>query len=169
MSSDRLSFFVPGLPITQGGMKPVPTGDGHTRLVTTGGAGLAQWRKKTTQVAQLTKDLMHWTQLTGPVEISYRFLLPMPGSRPAAQRKLGIAYSWKKPDLDKLMRAISDSLTDAKIWVDDGQVAVSHTAKYEVWDPALTGVEVVVRGCDNDTDQPSLIAFLERTRAHRRR
>jgi len=165
----QLSFFVSGLPITQGGMKPVPDDRGGTRLITTGGDGLKQWRKKTTDIAQLAANLAHWVQLTGPVEISYRFLLPMPGSRPAAQRKLGIAYSWKKPDLDKLMRAISDSLTDAKIWVDDGQVAVSHTAKYEVWDPALTGVEVVVRGLDNDTDQPLLVAFLDRTRAHRRR
>ena len=34
-----------------------------------------------------------------------------------------------KPDLDKLIRAMNDSLTDARVWGDDGQVTTISARK----------------------------------------
>jgi len=46
-----------------------------------------------------------------------------------------------RPDLDKLERAIGDALTDAGVWVDDGQVVNSHTQK---WYAETPGVHITV-------------------------
>lgn len=39
-----------------------------------------------------------------------------------------------KPDLDKLVRAIGDALTDANVWADDSLLVSLHAAKYYAGD-----------------------------------
>jgi len=162
--TEQLSFFVAGRPITQAGMREVEV-NGFKRLITTGGEGLAPWRKKVTDVATLAIAMQHWEKPLGPVVVSYRFLLAMPKSRPAWQRTQGIAQSIVKPDLDKLARAVGDSLTDAGAYRDDSQVAEIHAAKYEVVDGWLEGVEVVVRELDISNVTSTMEALLARRRA----
>ena len=160
----EISFFVAGLPQTQAGMRDVPTKNGGRALITTGGKDLKPWRKKVKQVAELAKR--NTPTLTGPVEVTYRFVLPMPSTRPVALRRQGIDWSYSKPDLDKLARAIGDSLSDAAVYGDDGQIARSVIAKVVVHDRSLCGVEVVVRQIpDTDDTRAYLLALLERRRS----
>lgn len=163
-----LSFFVPGVPVPEGSMKGVTLpGQKFTQLVPDNSAKLKPWRAKVTSIAALAIARQGWEKATGPVEVVFRFLLPMPMARPAALRSFGICFSWKKPDLDKLERAIGDAMTDAGVFVDDGQIAKSMTAKYEVREDHLAGVEVVVQSIDVDDDavRETMRLLLERRRA----
>lgn len=158
----QLSFFVAGIPVTQGGMRAVGNpGTGRPVLITTGGKGLNQWRKHVHQVAELAMLTQQWETCTGPVEVAYRFLIPMPASRPASLRRQLIAPSTVRPDLDKLVRAIGDSLTSAKVYGDDCQIFMAHTSKYEVTATALAGVEVVVATHER-TASDTMLKLLDR-------
>jgi len=157
-----LSFFVAGTPVTQGGMRPVPLGKtGRTVLVTTGGEGLNAWRKKVTDVAQLAANQAHWQTIDGPCRVALRFFMQMPNSRPAAIRQHGIAYRRVTPDIDKLTRAIHDSLKLAKIYEDDARAASTAQEKYEVLDPRCCGVEVIVSTLPTEPTA-EMLAALER-------
>jgi crossover junction endodeoxyribonuclease RusA len=82
----------------------------------------------------------------GPIELSVRFFLP----RPTGLAKSYTGPHLKKPDLDKLVRAVKDALKDV-VWKDDSQVihvdawkgyaAVGDTPRAEIviapWDPPL--------------------------------
>lgn len=162
----ELSFFVPGVPQTQGGMRAVPLKGqpGRTAMVTTGSKDLRTWRRDVTQIATLTATRARWVTLVGPVEVTYRFLLPMASTSPAARKKAGIDWSVRKPDLDKLTRAVGDSLTDAGIYGDDGQVARCIVAKLVVHDRALCGAEVIVRPIPDD---PATSSYLQTLLARR--
>jgi Holliday junction resolvase RusA-like endonuclease len=85
--------------------------------------------------------------LEGPVALYAVFTV----RRPASQRKRDL-HPFKAPDLDKYLRSL-DSITDAGLWFDDGQVAeIVRAAK--VWP-----------GYDDDAlDTPGmLIAAIEMT------
>ena len=53
----------------------------------------------------------------GPVSLEVAFYLPRPKSAPKS-----VQQPAKKPDLDKLVRAVCDALTAAGVWRDDSQV-----------------------------------------------
>jgi Holliday junction resolvase RusA-like endonuclease len=53
-------------------------------------------------------------------------------------------YCEKTPDLDKLVRAIFDALTDADVWNDDSQVVKLVTTKYYATDIQRPGVIITV-------------------------
>lgn len=62
----------------------------------------------------------------GPVRLTVQFYLP----RPKARRK--DYYCMTKPDIDNLLKAVMDALTQARVWRDDGQVAaVVASKRYE--------------------------------------
>lgn len=159
-----LSFSVSGIPQAQGGVRPVPTKQG-VRLISTGSVGLQEWRNKVTQVAGFAVNLAHWEATGSPVEVELVFFLPMPKSAPKASRQIGIAHHPRKPDLDKLERAILDSLTRAGVYLDDAQVAVLSAAKYQVADHRLCGVEVLVRAVDARDEAACGEALLRRRAA----
>lgn len=154
-----ISFYVRGWPATQGGMKPVPVGKtGQVRLISAGSAGLKAWRKAATHTAALARNTTHHVTFDDiAVEVSLRFFLPMPKSRPAAERRRGIGHSRRRPDIDKLTRAMLDSLTAAQVYTDDGQVTRLHVRKFEVLDDRLLGCSVFVRSVsDDDVDVDAL-------------
>jgi crossover junction endodeoxyribonuclease RusA len=62
--------------------------------------------------------------LTGPVEVEIDFTLPRPKSARGPNQ-----YPAKRPDLDKLVRAVLDALTDGGAWADDGQVVTLTAGK----------------------------------------
>jgi Holliday junction resolvase RusA-like endonuclease len=85
---------------------------------------------------------------TGPVELHLGFELPRPAthflpvnSKRAMPELRSDAPTWPgaMPDIDKLIRAICDSITDAGLWGDDGQVVVIVAAKrYTSGTPGVT-------------------------------
>jgi crossover junction endodeoxyribonuclease RusA len=132
-----LSFRVLGVPVQQAGTKSVPTRAGR-RNITEGGKGLEQWRNDVSAAAFKARDGA--LPMDGPLGVSITFYMPRPKSAKKSAR-----WAHKRPDVDKLARAILDSLTVAGVITDDARVVHLCAMKRlaEVDDP-WTGAEVRV-------------------------
>lgn len=128
--SDVIGFEVRGLPITEGSTR---TWMVKGKAITAHGPkGLGAWRRAVADVAQRHAPPEPWE---GPVGVRLLFTLPRPKSAPKRKR----TWPAKRPDLDKLVRAVLDALTYV-IFADDGQVVHIDAGK----DYGAPGVTVVV-------------------------
>lgn len=135
------SFRVYGDPAPQSGMRAVGP-PGAMRLITTGGKDLEQWRRAIATEAEVAK--VNGSTHRGPVAVYVDFRYQMPSNRKAAQRRAESIPRMVQPDLDKLVRAVFDSLKVGGLILDDGQIAEIHASKSEYSD-SWTGAEVSVR------------------------
>lgn len=123
--SDPIRFKVYGVPVPQGSMRAFNV-NGRARISQGGSAEsrrkLGDWRQAIGEEARraLPEDA---TLLEGPVYVTVSFLLPKPKSAPKKLR-----HCTKKPDLDKLLRALLDALSGV-IFTDDSQVVSLTAAK----------------------------------------
>lgn len=125
-------FFVPGIPAPQGSKRHV----GHGIMIESS-KNLPAWRQS---VAAHSRNAMSGRQpLTGAVKISLVFKLPRPKSLPKSSHPWAI----KRPDIDKLSRAVLDGITGT-IVKDDSQIVVLHSRKYISDDDPSTGVHISV-------------------------
>jgi Holliday junction resolvase RusA-like endonuclease len=113
-------FRVFGKPSPQGSKIPgVNSETGKMFVRDQGGQGLKDWRKNVAQAAELARPGGDCTEPTFgaevPVKVQVLFFIDRPKS---AKRPLPSV----KPDLDKYVRAVLDSMKDAKMYKDDGQV-----------------------------------------------
>lgn len=137
-----VTFFVAGVPVPQGSKKGFsPKGSTRVTIVDTNKNTLAPWRAEVTRIA--TASWLDRPQLTGPVRLDVVFVFARPAT---VRRRLPSVY----PDLDKLVRAIGDSVTDAGVWKDDGQVIRIVAEKVY---GAAPGVHVSVS--EMSADQPT--------------
>ena len=116
--SRRVSFDVSGLPIPQGSMRAFVV-KGRP-VITSTAKGLAQWR----QLVALRAQEVAREVFEGPVCIDLHFRMPKPKSAPKKKR----TYATKRPDLDKLIRSVLDSVTHVLIR-DDAQVVEIRATK----------------------------------------
>lgn len=112
----EFSLFVPGRPAPQGSKRHVGGG-----VMVESSKALAPWR---TLVAWSVSQRWNGAPLEGPVEVRVGFVMP----RPVATSKRSTPPAIKKPDADKLIRAILDSLSGI-CWRDDAQVVDLHASK----------------------------------------
>lgn len=150
-----ISFFVNGIPVPQGSKKAwLNKNTGRVMMVEDQRDRHADWRYHVTAVAQQARaDHGLIEPLVGPVSVVLTFyfarLLGHYGTGGNAQVLKADApdYPAKPPDIDKLMRAILDALTDARVWLDDSQV-VSATVRKRWVDrftpDAYTGVFIKI-------------------------
>ena len=136
--SDGVSFTVRGTPMPKGSTTRMPHG-------ATIPAGTAESRKRMDQwrmdVRNAAREAMgDEPPYTGPVRLWCEFALMPPKSIP--KRQQGWVMHTKKPDIDKLMRMLSDALTGI-VWRDDSQICVSAINKVYAWD-GFTGAMVTV-------------------------
>lgn len=128
INSGLLDINVPGLPRPQGSMRGFKVG-GRVQVVHSNHNDLAVWRHAVTSAAADA-----WGDrplLDEAVGIRLLFHLPRPKSAPKRR-----VYPDRLPDLDKLARAVLDSLTGVVI-TDDARVVSLHAAKdYAVVGPA---------------------------------
>ena len=118
-------FDVSGLPVPQGSTRAFIVK--NRPVITSTSKGLNQWRQLVAGEAQRrVKEPMG-----GPVAITLGFRLPRPKSAP----KKKWIYPSKRPDIDKLVRAVLDALTHVII-ADDSQV-VSLTATKDYGPPGV--------------------------------
>lgn len=112
--TESISFAVVGVPITQGS-KSAAVINGQARMFEQRSTKLKPWRKLVAERAAGRLEV----PFSGPVTVFLGFRLPYPSSGPKRRRIL----PWKSRsfDVDKLARAVLDSLT-GPIFVDDGQV-----------------------------------------------
>jgi len=129
-----LSFTVEGRPAPQGSKRSI----GNNRFIEAS-KFLPAWRKAVTLQARTAVVEQTWEQAAGPVELYVVFYLERPKSVTSNKRPLPI----KPPDIDKLVRGVADSLSDAEVWVDDAQV-VKLIARKAYADDMKPGVYVEI-------------------------
>lgn len=138
-----LAFFVRGLPITQGSKKPMNhPRTGKAFMVEDRKAELLPWRQLVGTVARIESGRSGFRLIErGAVELRLEFYLPRLKKHDGEICTADDAAF--RPDLDKLERAIMDSLTRV-VYRDDGQVTdkVSRKRIAEPGEP--TGVRVRV-------------------------
>lgn len=81
--------------------------------------------------------------LDGPLQLVVEFRFPMPASRPKSVRAAGSALKTTAPDLDKLVRAVGDALTESGLIHDDARICYLYATKLEVigWTGAVIRIE----------------------------
>lgn len=116
-----IKFFVEGVPIPQGSMKSFVV-KGRA-VLTSDNPELKAWRK-----AVAAEAMKHAPDklFDGAVKVDLLFVLP----RPKYVKKLQ-SLQYKKPDVDKLARAILDSLTGTIITNDSRVCALEAWKHYE--------------------------------------
>lgn len=131
----------------------IPAPKGSTRAFMPKGARfpiVTEDNKHTRPWAAIVKDAaIKATELCGiggkiayseydPVRLNIVFYMPRPKSLPKR-----ILFHTKKPDLDKLVRAVKDALTGV-IWEDDSQVTDIAAAKLYVKDGSMPRAEIQI-------------------------
>lgn len=108
---------VRGTPAPQGSKRHV----GGGRMIEMSKA-VGPWREA---VRAETQRVMEYVAIVdGPVHIRIFFRLPRPKSLPKR-----VTWPAKRPDLDKLVRAVLDGLTNGGAWHDDGQAVMLSAIK----------------------------------------
>jgi Holliday junction resolvase RusA-like endonuclease len=105
----EVSLSVTGDPASQGSHAIM-----QGRIVQVNSKKHKAWRNAITQTALATLPT-DWQPIDEPCELIVNFYLPKPAS---ATRSLPTV----SPDLDKLIRAVGDSLTDSGVVVDDSRI-----------------------------------------------
>lgn len=121
-----IEFFVPGIPATAGSKKAFYNKKAKRAMIVDASAKTKPWMAV---VASFALDAMRKAgkaKMLGPVMLGAEFLLPRPkghyrtGKR-AGELKLDAPLWCMRQDLDKLVRAIQDAMTEI-VWHDDSQV-----------------------------------------------
>lgn len=125
--TDTLAVFVPGRPVPQGSKRHVGNGvmiesakDLKPWRESIRASLLTVWRERT-----LDGRVTLLPQLQGGVRVALVFVMPRPVSTPKRRTPQAI----KKPDTDKLARAVLDAIGSAGVWRDDSQVIDLHAQK----------------------------------------
>jgi Holliday junction resolvase RusA-like endonuclease len=134
-----LEFNVAGRPAPQGSKRYIGGSAKQGGRFIEASKYLPAWRKVLLEAAAQAIDEQNWVKTAGPVEVHVTFFLERPATIPVAKRTSPI----KPPDLDKLVRSL-DSLTDAGVWDDDGQI-VQLTASKAYADTREPGAHIKVR------------------------
>lgn len=113
-------FHIDGVPVPQGSKKGFSRpGSTIVQLVDDNKKTLKPWRELVTAT---TMAAYSGPRVEGPVMLQLVFETV----RPVSVKREHPAV---KPDVDKLMRAICDAITDAGLWRDDAQVCIAHISK----------------------------------------
>ena len=137
----HVSFTVVGLPAPQGSKSAFVRGG---RAVIVDGSSKAgrqkhlNWREDVTSEAISAQELRGGDQFVGPVSVHIEFFMPLPASD--RHRTLHAT----KPDIDKLVRSVLDSLTTSAIIRDDSQVSALHVTKQYARDGHWTGASIAL-------------------------
>lgn len=135
---ERIAFFVTGDPKTQGSMRVRVDGQGHPFVTPDNSKDLKVWRKAVADTARFVSG--YGTTIDEPLRVILTFYLPKPKSRPKKDR-----FADRKPDLDKLVRAVLDALSkDAPLIREDSRVVSIMATKVFAEEGAPTGVHVTL-------------------------
>ena len=140
-------FDVLGDPVPQGSMRAFARRGGGRPIVTADNPRTRPWKDAVTWAA---REARRFTA-TEPVAVELAFTLRRPKGHSGKRGLLPSAptYHGTKPDIDKLARAVLDSLVEAQVIADDALVAWLRVAKGYSLSPAgdypAPGVHVRVR------------------------
>jgi len=125
----NLSFFVAGIPKAQPRVKAFVRG-GHAGIYTPDSAETWKQEVRRQAVANAPESI-----IAGVVRIELDFFLPRPKAhldRHGVPKPKSPVWHCKKPDLDNLIKAVTDAITDTqKVWLDDSQICeITATKTY---------------------------------------
>ncbi|KKN39265.1 hypothetical protein LCGC14_0745480 [marine sediment metagenome] len=121
MDASTWTFLVRGIPAPKGSVTAFKTGDGRPFVTTQKTKGLKEWQ---TAVGFVMQSEWQGEPLRGAVAVALSFRM----LRPKSARKSDY-YMAKRPDIDKLVRAVLDGMTGI-VFIDDGQVAQLTAIKH---------------------------------------
>ena len=135
----KIDFFVSGVPKAQPRVKAFVRG-GHAGVYTPDSAESWKQAVRRETVANAPESLVAWS-----VRVELDFFLPRPKAhhkRDGSVKANSPVWHCKKPDLDNLIKAVVDAITDTqRVWLDDSQICqISATKSY-----ALNAVGCSVR------------------------
>lgn len=98
---------------------------------------LGEWKIAVSAAMQAAlierKDAEGWEPLDGALVCSVTFYLPRPASTP-----LSVRFPTKKPDADKLTRAVWD-ICSRNVWADDARITTALISKrFAIGSPGMT-------------------------------
>lgn len=135
-----IAFRVVGVPQPKGSMKAFQARGMKFPIVTESNRNVRSWSQLVAQAASHRLSVApEAALLEGPVHVELHFVLPRPKS---LARK--VAAHCKKPDLDKLTRAVLDALTGV-VYHDDAQVVDLVTSKHYADAHQPPCVDVIIR------------------------
>lgn len=114
-----LSVFVPGHPAPQGSKRHVGNG-----VMIESSKNVKPWRSDIRSALIDGAGQPRW-HFESAVHVVMIFIMPRPKSTP----KRTTPAATKKPDLDKLVRAVFDAITSSGMWQDDSQVISFQAGK----------------------------------------
>ena len=125
----KIDFFVAGTPKAQPRVKAFVRG-GHAGVYTPDGA--ESWKQA---VRRETVANAPESAVAHPVRVSMDFFLSRPKAhykRDGSVKANSPVWHCKKPDLDNLIKAVVDAITDTqRVWMDDSQICqISATKSY---------------------------------------
>ena len=119
-----LAFGVVGIPATEGSFSIQHSKNGKAHVVPAD-PGLDDWREAVRRAARQVTGVAGWAAITEPVVLSATFTLP----NTAAADARGDTFYAQTPDLDKLIRAVGDSLIPRSIPTKDFRGLPTAVAK----------------------------------------
>lgn len=148
-----IRFTVKGFPVTQGSKTPQhifnARGNCSVWLRDDNAAELKQWRALVRTGAE--RAMTGRERFSGPLLLLAAFYFPRPKSHTRKQRENPFVHGGGRYDVEKLVRAINDAMTEAEVWADDAQVSVLLTEKRYAEQDENVGVIINVQALDADT------------------
>ena len=144
-SESSFTFRVLGTPVPQGSVKAF-----GSRVVANNEHALGSWRSDVATVAHREKPV-DW-DITAPVSLRCEFVFPRPlshygtGANATKLKASSPKHHIKTPDLDKLVRACGDAISDACAQVllkNDSQIVTIHATKRYQTDDFLGAIITV--------------------------
>jgi len=122
-----LSVWVAGRPAPQGSKRHVGRG-----VMIESSKAVTPWREDIRQACMSVvwstgngTDRRGHLSFDGAVVVKLVFVMPRPTATPKSRTPAAV----KRPDLDKLVRAVFDAIGSAGVWADDSQVVTVHAHK----------------------------------------
>lgn len=134
-----VSFTVRGTPMPKGSTTRMPGGGTIPAGTAASRQRMVQWREDIRHEAQKAMDGV--PPFTGALRLFVDFTL-MPPRTTIRKTQWGWLPHTRKPDVDKLLRAVCDALTGV-VWLDDSQACVVAVNKHYGWD-GITGAVITV-------------------------
>ena len=134
----EFTIWVPGIPQPQGSIQYKGRSRAGKPILTSDNARLKPWRQMITWLVSIAED---WQPIEGGVAVEINFVFTRPAFHSGKKGLLPSAPAdhLVKPDLDKLVRAVLDALTEAGAFRDDSQVVRILTTKaYTTTNPGAT-------------------------------
>lgn len=129
-------FIAYGIPITQGNVKSYPIKGGKGVRTVSKTPPLIEWREIVRDAAERAVGA-GWETEDGDALVRLRFWLPRPKDKPKTR---DVKPGRSAKDLDKLERAVYDSITNAGIWTDDSRVVDAVLSKRYCVGPHLPAI-----------------------------